>query len=132
MEQEQQQLLMVISGQQQQQMEMMGIASPEGAPPPYASVAGGPPNPMQAELAEDAKELQEAQQELLNDILKQQSEETDPERLQELFRQQNVLLQQMQQLQNAGFQYSNGIPQPQPPNAGTSGEPQPVPMAAAY
>ena len=160
LETQQNQLLMVISQQQQTQLQMgqqMGL-TPEQQQMQMMAQMGLTPEQQQMqmqmmsqmgnqqqvnpgtglqinpEMAEDAKELQEEQQELLNDILKQQSTETDPERLQELFRQQNNLLQQMQQLQNAGFQYPNGIPPPQAPNFNTStdAKPQAVPMAATY
>ena len=40
-------------------------------------------------------------------------EETDPEKMQELQEQQNILMQQMQTFQASGFQYEGGIPQVQ-------------------
>ena len=60
-----------------------------------------------------AKEIQDEQRALLDDILKQQMEETDPEKLTELQEQQNILIQQMQTFQASGFQYEGGIPQGQ-------------------
>ena len=60
-----------------------------------------------------AKEIQEEQRALLDDILKRQAEEKDPERLQELQEQQNILVQQMHTFQASGFQYEGGIPQVQ-------------------
>lgn len=141
MEKHQNQMLTMISMQQQEMLAMgaahPGIPQQPPQPAPGVQPQGGvnPGPSMDVEMAEDARELQEAQQELLNDILKQQAKEKDPERLQALFRQQNALLQQMHQFQNAGFQYANGIPPPQepPPYPGTgavmssSQEPPPYP-----
>ena len=60
-----------------------------------------------------AKEIQEEQRALLDDILKRQMEENDPEKLADLQEQQNNLIQQMQTFQASGFQYEGGIPQGQ-------------------
>lgn len=68
---------------------------------------------IQAISFEEAKVLQDEQRELLDDILKRQMEEKDPEKLEELQEQQNLLIQQMQTFQASGFQYEGGIPQGQ-------------------
>ena len=74
---------------------------------------------------EHVKELQEVQMELLNKIMRKQAKEKDPEVLQRLFNEQNILLQQMSQLQTAGYAYSQPLPAPAAPPVV---QPQPVPM----
>ncbi|WAR05265.1 hypothetical protein MAR_020634 [Mya arenaria] len=91
--------------------------------PQLSGFAPGPGN--QDVMAQQMRELQEDQQNLLNEILKQQAEEKDPQKLQELLQQQNEIEQQMQQCQAAGFQYTSAVPVPQQPHGG-------APAAASY
>ena len=76
-----------------------------------------------------AKEIQQEQKEILEDILTRQAAESDPEKLQHLIEQQNLLQQQMVAFQASGFQYEGGIPSGQgpPPSA-----PQFQPMDTSY
>lgn len=62
------------------------------------------------ERREQVEELQNEQTELFNDIVEQYYNEKDEDKVQKLFRQQCELVEQMQELQAAGYAYSRGIP----------------------
>lgn len=65
----------------------------------------------QAMAAAHAKEIQDEQRAILDDIYRLQMEERDPEKLEELQKQTYIIIQQMQTFQASGFQYEGGIPQ---------------------
>jgi len=69
-----------------------------------------PPPSYEEVMAQDAEALQKEQLDLLADIQEQLEEETDPGSRDELLQQQTELLQQMDQLQAAGFVFRGGIP----------------------
>ncbi|WAQ94061.1 hypothetical protein MAR_006532 [Mya arenaria] len=108
-------------------------SAPGMVPPPVAgqqvadmpSAPSAPPPTYDEVMAQDAQELQREQHELLNDILDQQREETDPERLEELYMQHRELIGQMEQLHAAGFHYAGDIP-PVPQYGGPGVQPAPV------
>ncbi|MEW8546506.1 MAG: hypothetical protein AB2693_23575 [Candidatus Thiodiazotropha sp.] len=52
-------------------------------------------------------------------------EERDPEKLEELQKQTNIIIQQMEAFQASGFHYEGGIPQGHPQGQGLS-QPQPM------
>lgn len=79
----------------------------------------------QAVAAAHAKEIQDEQRAILDDILRLQMEERDPEKLEELQKQTNIIIQQMQAFQASGFHYEGGIPQGQPQGQNLS-QPQPM------
>ena len=58
-----------------------------------------------------AKEIQEKQQKLLNEILDKISKEDDPEKMEKLIEQQNALVAQMSVMQAEGFEYDQGLPE---------------------
>jgi len=94
-----------------------GITMQTGQISPHAGVFSGggrqvAPVVAQPEITQHIHVLQDEQQTLLNSIMGQQHKEKDQKRLQELVQQQNELLQQMQALQAAGFQYHQPLPVP--------------------
>ena len=58
-----------------------------------------------------AKEIQEKQKKLLDEILDKISKEDDPEKMEKLIEQQNALVAQMSVMQAEGFEYDGGLPE---------------------
>jgi hypothetical protein len=61
---------------------------------------------------DEVDSLQKEQLDLLKDIVLQQNNEGDPDVTQELYKQQCELIEQMRDLQRAGYAYPDGIPSP--------------------
>ena len=74
-----------------------------------------------------AKQLQEEQLKLLNEILEQIKEEDDPDKLERLVEQQNQLLKSMRTFEAEGYRYEGGIP-----NVDTEANIEQTPDAAKY